>query len=137
MRTFGDTIGTVCVLLDFDAKWKTQQNGKGPKSNETVGMKPYYGALFVSKLFLSVVSYHCLLVIYLSSLIWYHLLLLFHTSPLDIWCSRERERLGLTLSLSFECTTLSVLSITLSVVHTTLSFVNIFSVNTCTEGCPY
>ena len=62
-------------------------------------MKPYYGTLFVSKLFLSVVSYHFLLVIYLSSLIWYHLLLLFHTSPLDIWCSRER--LGLTFCLGY------------------------------------
>ena len=45
---------------------------------------------FVSKLVLSVVSYIIVLFVYLSSPIWHHLLLIFHTSLLDIWRS-ERD----------------------------------------------
>ena len=53
-------------------------------------VKHLYGVSFVSKLFLSVVAYIIVLFVYLSSPIWYHLLLIFHTSLLDIWRS-ERD----------------------------------------------
>ena len=49
-----------------------------------------HGVSFVSKLFLSVVSYIIILFVYLSSPIWNHLLLIFHTSLVDIWRS-ERD----------------------------------------------
>ena len=57
-------------------------------------VKHLYGASFVSKLFLSVVSYIIVLFVYLSSPIWYHLLLIFHTSLLDIWRSERDSRLN-------------------------------------------
>ena len=52
-------------------------------------MKPSCGALFVQNYFNQL--YHIIVFFaYFSFLIWHHLLLLFHTSPLDIWRSRER-----------------------------------------------
>ena len=50
---------------------------------------------FVSKLVLSVVSYIIVLFVYLSSTIWHHLLLIFHTSLLDIWRSERDCRLNI------------------------------------------
>ena len=57
-------------------------------------VKHLYGASFVSKLFFSVVSYIIVLFVYLSSPIWYHLLLTFHTSLFDIWRSERDCRLN-------------------------------------------
>ena len=57
-------------------------------------VKHLYGVLFVSKLFLSVVSYIIVLFVYLSSPIWHRLLLIFHTSLLDIWRSERDCRLN-------------------------------------------
>ena len=58
MRTFGETVGRVCVLLDFVVlKMENIVKQKRPRSNETMGMKPNYGTLFVLKLFQSVM-YH-------------------------------------------------------------------------------
>ena len=50
---------------------------------------------FVSKLVLSVVSYIIVLFVYLSSPIWHLLLLIFHTSLLDIWRSERDCRLNI------------------------------------------
>ena len=50
---------------------------------------------FVSKLVLSVVSYIIDLFVYLSSPIWHLLLLIFHTSLLDIWRSERDCRLNI------------------------------------------
>ena len=55
-----------------------------------IAVKHLHGVSFVSKLFLSVVSYIIVLFVYLSSPIWNHLLLIFHTSLVDIWRS-ERD----------------------------------------------
>ena len=57
-------------------------------------VKHLFGVSFVSKLFLSVVSYIIVLFVYLSSPIWYHLLLIFHTSLFDIWRSERDSRLN-------------------------------------------
>ena len=58
-------------------------------------VKHLYGVWFVSKLVLSVVSYIIVLFVYLSSSIWHHLLLIFHTSLLDIWRSERDCRLNI------------------------------------------
>ena len=58
-------------------------------------VKHLYGVSFVSKLVLSVVSYIIVLFVYLSSSIWHHLLLIFHTSLLDIWRSERDCRLNI------------------------------------------
>ena len=58
-------------------------------------VKHLYGVSFVSKLVLSVVSYIIVLFFYLSSPIWHHLLLIFHTSLLDIWRSERDCRLNI------------------------------------------
>ena len=58
-------------------------------------VKHLYGVSFVSKLVLSVVSYIIVLFVYLSSTIWHHLLLIFHTSLLDIWRSERDCRLNI------------------------------------------
>ena len=138
MRTFGETVGRVCVLLDFDVlKMENIVKQKRPRSNETMRMKPNYGTLFVLKLFQSVMYHINVFLSFISHPLFGIICCCFFIRLLLIFGAPERERLGLTLSLSFVRTTLSVLSITLSVVHTTLSFVNIFSVNPCTEGCPY
>ena len=50
---------------------------------------------FVSKLVLSVVSYIIVLFVYLSSPVWHLLLLIFHTSLLDIWRSERDCRLNI------------------------------------------
>ena len=90
-------------------------------------VKHLYGVSFVSKLFLSVVSYIIVLFVYLSSPIWYHLLLIFHTSLLDIWRSERDCRLKV---YSVGWTHYSVgWGNTLSVVHFTLSVVSV--------GCTY
>ena len=57
-------------------------------------VKHLYGASFVSKLFLSVVSYIIVLFVYLSSPIWHHLLLIFHTCLFDIWRSERDCRIN-------------------------------------------
>ena len=76
-----------CQIL-IHSKQKKIAKQKSPKSNETVDMKPYYGALFVENYFSQL--YHIIVFFaYFSFLIWHHLLLLFHTSPLDIWRSRD------------------------------------------------
>ena len=52
MGMSGDTVGTVCVLLDFYAlKMENIIKSERLRSNETMGMKPNYGSLFVLKLF--------------------------------------------------------------------------------------
>ena len=94
-------------------------------------VKHLYGASFVSKLFLSVVSYIIVLFVYLSSPIWHHLLLIFHTSL--SWYLAFRERLSVkcilcrldACNLSIQRITLSVVGTTLSVVHFTLSVVSV------------
>ena len=58
-------------------------------------IKHLYGVSFVSKLVLSVVSYIIVLFVYLLSPIWHHLLLIFHTSLLDIWRSERDCRLNI------------------------------------------
>ena len=58
-------------------------------------VKHLYGVSFVSKLFLSVVAYIIVLFVYLSSPIWHLLLLIFHTSLLDIWRSERDCRLNI------------------------------------------
>ena len=58
-------------------------------------VKHLFGVSFVSKLVLSVVSYIIVLFVYLSSPIWHHLLLIFHTSLLDIWRSERDCRLNI------------------------------------------
>ena len=58
-------------------------------------VKHLHGVSFVSKLFLSVVSYIIDLFVYLSSPIWHLLLLIFHTSLLDIWRSERDCRLNI------------------------------------------
>ena len=58
-------------------------------------VKHLYGVSFVSKLVLSVVSYIIVLFVYLSSPIWHLLLLIFHTSLLDIWRSERDCRLNI------------------------------------------
>ena len=58
-------------------------------------VKHLYSVSFVSKLVLSVVWYIIVLFVYLSSPTWHHLLLIFHTSLLDIWRTERDCRLNI------------------------------------------
>ena len=108
-------------------------------------VKHLYGVSFVSKLVLSVVSYIIVLFVYLSSPIWHLLLLIFHTSLLDIWRSERDCRLNIysvgwkhysvhSTHYSVGCTHYSV---GWAQCITDRSVVNIYSVGCtqCSVGC--
>ena len=116
MRTFGETVGRVCVLLDFDVlKMENIVKQKRPRSNETMGMKPNYGTLFVLKLFQSVMYHINVFLSFISHPLFGIICCCFfiRLSLILFWCSREREtRFNI---ISVVCTHYSISSIHYSV----------------------
>ena len=116
MRTFGETVGRVCVLLDFDVlKMENIVKQKRPRSNETMGMKPNYGTLFVLKLFQSVMYHINVFLSFISHPLFGIICCCFFIRLLLIFGAPERERDSRFNIFYVVCTHYSISSIHYSV----------------------
>jgi len=112
----------MCVLIEVLAPQKTQR-----KQLDTFLLQQItYLTCMARRLFQNYFCqlYHVIIYfVYLSSLNWHHLLLLFGTYPLDIWRSERDCRINI---YSVSCTRYSV-----GCVHHSVSFTNY------SDGCKY